>query len=103
MRELPNIWLVVGVDKNNELVRAILSASYSSSGLTVTVRRHHSGDIVGRASGGNYDKTSCALGKALEKIYGIPFNDTNIEDHALAHGVKVRTLTNTLWALGVND
>ena len=103
MRELPDIWLVVGVDKNNELVRAILSASYSSSGLTVTVRRHHSGDIVGRATGGFYDKTSHALGKALEKIYGIPFNDTKIEEHALSYGVKVRTLTNTLWALGVND
>ena len=108
MRELPNIWLVVGVDKNDELVRSIFSASYSSSGLTVTVRQQHSGAIVGRASGGGYDKTHTALGYALNNVYGIPLIDGGYgEGHlfreALAHGVKVRTLTNALWALGVND
>ena len=50
--ELPNIWLVVGVDSNNELVRALFAATYSASGLTVTVRQQHSGQVVGRASGG---------------------------------------------------
>jgi hypothetical protein len=108
MRELPDIWLVVGVNKDNELVRSILSASYSSSGLTVTVRQQHSGAIVGRASGGGYDKTHTALAYALTKVYGIPPVDGGSgEGHlfatALSHGVKVRTLTNALWALGVND
>ena len=108
MRELPNIWLVVGVDKNDELVRSIFSASYSSSGLTVTVRQQHSGAIVGRASGGGYDKTHTALAYALTKIYGIPpidggSGEGHLFSEALAYGVKVRTLTNALWALGVND
>jgi len=105
---LPDIWLVVGVDQNNELVRAILSGSYSASGLTVTVRRQHSGEVVGRAQGGGYDKTSTALAKGLSKVYGIPYVDGGIGEshvfaHALRHGVKVRRLSDALWALGVND
>jgi hypothetical protein len=108
VKELPNIWLVVGVDAENELVRAIFSASYSKSGLTVTVRRQHSGEICGKAQGGGYDKTSTALAHALTKVYGIPLTDggwgeSSVVAHALKHGVKVRTLTNALWSLGVNE
>jgi hypothetical protein len=108
MTELPAIWLVVGIDKNNELVRSILSATYSASGLTVTVRQQHSGQVVGRASGGGYDKTHTALAHALTKVYGIPpidggSGERHLFDTALGHGVKVRTLTNALWALGVNE
>jgi hypothetical protein len=107
-KELPAIWLVVGVDKNNELLRRIFSANYSASGLTVTVRAHHSGEIVGRAQGGGYDKTHSALSVALSKVYGMPpvdggYGESTLVSHALRHGIRVRTLTNALWALGVED
>jgi len=106
--ELPAIWLVVGVDQNNKLVRAIFAATYSSSGLTVTVRQHYSEQIVGRASGMGYDKTHTALAAALTKVYGMPpvdggYGESALMSHALSHGIKVRTLTNALWALGVED
>ena len=106
--ELPAIWLVVGVDSNNELVRRVFAATYSASGLTVTVRVHHSGEIVGRASGMGYDKTHSALSAALSKVYGMPpvdggYGESTLVSHALRHGIKVRTLTNALWALGVED
>ena len=107
-KELPAIWLVVGVDKNDELVRRIFSATYSASGLTVTVRAQHSGEICGRASGGGYDKTHSALSAALSKVYGMPpvdggYGESTLMSHALKHGIKVRTLTNALWALSVED
>ena len=107
MKELPNIWLVVGVDAENELVRAIFSASYSKSGLTVTVRRQHSGEICGKAQGGGYDKTSTALAHALTKVYGIPLTDgaygeEHLIRHAFGYGVRVRRLSDALYALGVN-
>jgi hypothetical protein len=106
--ELPAIWLVVGVNEHNALIRSIFAATYSASGLTVTVRQQHSGHVMGRASGMGYDKTHTALAAALTRVYGIPladggYGERHLFEHALRHGVKVRTLTNALWALSVED
>jgi hypothetical protein len=105
-RELPSIWLAVGEDGSGEVVRCIFSAHYSASGLTTTVRRQHSGEVVGKAQGGGYDKTSTALAKGLSKVFNIPttdggYGEGHVVEHAFNFGVRVVRLSEALFMLDV--
>lgn len=103
-KELPAIYLTVGppTDEHAKGMRAILAVTYTASGAIM--RRHYSGDIVGRASGGGYCRGGVCLAQALAKIHGIPETDgawgeRHVIEHAEAHGVRVYSLSDALWAL----
>lgn len=104
-KELPTIYLAVGspTEEHPKGERAIIGIGYTASGNAVA-RRHHSGDVVGRAGGYGYCKTGVALAQAVSKIYGVPMTDgargeTHVEDHARAHGVRLYRLSEALYAL----
>lgn len=103
-KELPTIYLTVGLPTDEHLKgeRAIISISYTANGALA--RRQYSGDIVGRAGGGGYDRASTCLAEALTRIYGIPLTDgacgeRHVQDHADRFGVRVYRLNEALYAL----
>ncbi len=59
--------------------------------------------VIGRARGGGYDKTSTALGNAIEKIFGVTLDadgaqgEMAIIESAKAHGIEVISLRNLVW------
>lgn len=99
------VWLVIGPpDVNGDPVRVILSGAYSASGMTFTVRRQYSGDVVGRAGGGGYDRQGAALADGLSRVFGLPGFDGARGSYAVVewaadHGVAVYDLTCALYAL----
>lgn len=103
-KELPTIYLAVGLpsEEHPKGERAIISITYTNNGAVA--RRQYSGDIVGRAGGGGYDRASTCLAEALTRIYGIPLTDggcgeSHVVDHARREGVAVYALRDALYAL----
>ena len=97
-KDLPRIFIAFGKGE-----RAILSVHYGRS-HGAFVRRHRSGDIVGRASGGGYDVGAAALSAALAKVFGIPESDGAIGmawvvSQAESEGVRVFRLDEAMNAL----
>ena len=76
---------------------ALLIASYgreTSNGSVCSVRWLWSGQVIGRAGGGGYDRRGSALADALTCLYGVPSFDGGageaaVVDHAARFGVEV--------------
>jgi hypothetical protein len=76
---------------------ALLIASYgreTSNGSVCSVRWLWSGQVIGRAGGGGYDRRGTALADALTYLYGVPSFDGGrgeaaVVDHAARFGVEV--------------
>ena len=82
----------------------------TANGSVFSVRWLWSGDIIGRAGGGGYDRQGTALSRALSYLYGLPVFDggigeSSVREHAARHGVSVEPAGSVAWgrasALGV--
>lgn len=103
-KELPTIYLTVGTptEEHPKGERAVISITYTAGGAIA--RRHYSGDIVGRARGNGYDRSSTCLAEALTRIYGVPLTDggcgeRHVQEHAERFGVRVYRLSEALFTL----
>lgn len=84
---------------------ALLIGSYgreTANGSVFSVRWLWSGDIVGRAGGGGYDRQGAALADALTYLYGVPPFDgargvDAVELHAARFGVSVSYASGLAW------
>ena len=103
--ELPTIFLVVAPQDNADWCgRRIYTVHHSNTGMTHTLRRQHSGDAVARVRGCGFDVTGALLADALTAELGVPSFDgargvSSVVRHAEAHGVRVVTLSDALYAL----
>jgi len=96
-----------------EPLGALLIGTYgreTANGSVFSVRWLWSGDIIGRAGGGGYDRQGSALSQALGHLYGLPYFDggageSSVREHAARHGVTVEPASAVAWgrasALGV--
>jgi len=84
---------------------ALLIGTYgadTANGSVFSVRWLWSGEIIGRAGGGGYDRRGTALADALTYLYGVPPFDGGagepaVIDHAARHGVTVATGSEVAW------
>lgn len=84
---------------------ALLIGAYgreTANGSVFSVRWLWSGDIVGRAGGGGYDKQGAALADALTYMYGVPMFDGGlgvaaVEVDAARFGVSVSFASGLAW------
>lgn len=63
--------------------------NYSRSGLTTKCRLwHHDGIVLGKASGGGYDKGGTALGQAIQALFAEEIKSLPLPTRTKSGGVK---------------
>lgn len=100
---IPELFLVVGADRDGAELRRIYSVSRGRNG-GASIFRQFSGDRVARCTGGGFDLVGTVLADALTVDYGVPQFDggrglSSVISNAERYGVNVFTLGAALHAL----
>ena len=95
-----NLFRLTGTVDGEE-IRRLVVVRYGRNG-GATAYAYHSGDKLGRATGGGYDITATALEDAARKLYGTPRTDgaaglEHVRRHLAEHGVDLATATELLY------